>query len=60
MENNGYGYRRLREQYRCEHLADRGIGYGMQSYRIDGNNVLEMYNTINTVAEEIRQTPSPF
>ncbi|MEZ5008384.1 MAG: thiamine pyrophosphate-dependent enzyme [Chitinophagales bacterium] len=60
IENNGYGLSTpTSEQYRCEHLADRGIGYGMQSYRIDGNNVLEMYNTINTVAEEIRQNPEP-
>ncbi|MCB0503484.1 MAG: dehydrogenase, partial [Bacteroidetes bacterium] len=60
IENNGYGLSTpVSEQYRCEHLSDRGIGYGMRSYRIDGNNVLEVFNTINTVAEEIRHHPEP-
>jgi 2-oxoisovalerate dehydrogenase E1 component len=60
IENNGYGLSTpTKEQYRCEHLADRGIGYGMKSYRIDGNNVLEVYNLINKVAKSIRKKPEP-
>ena len=60
IENNGYGLSTpTSEQYRCEHLADRGKGYGMRSMIIDGNNVLEVYSTIKKIAEEIRKKPEP-
>jgi len=48
IENNGYGLSTpVREQFVCEHLADRAIGYGMRGMTIDGNNILEVYKTIN-------------
>ncbi|MEO0334339.1 MAG: thiamine pyrophosphate-dependent dehydrogenase E1 component subunit alpha, partial [Bacteroidota bacterium] len=60
IESNGYGLSTPNnEQYRCEKLADRGIGYGMRAMSIDGNNILEVYNTIKTVAAEIRSNPEP-
>ena len=60
IENNGYGLSTPAiEQYRCEKLADRGKGYGMRSMTIDGNNVVEVYQTIKKVAEEIRKNPEP-
>ncbi|MFK7773288.1 MAG: thiamine pyrophosphate-dependent enzyme [Saprospiraceae bacterium] len=60
IENNGYGLSTpVNEQYRCETLADRGKGYGMRSYTIDGNNVLEVYATIKKLAAEIRKNPEP-
>ena len=60
IENNGYGLSTpSREQYRCERLADRGAGYGMRAYTIDGNNILEVYTTVRRLAEEIRQQPEP-
>jgi 2-oxoisovalerate dehydrogenase E1 component len=60
IENNGYGLSTpVSEQYRCEHLADRGKGYGMRSMRIDGNNVLEVYQTIAKLAKELRKKPEP-
>ena len=60
IENNGYGLSTpVAEQYNCKQLADRGLGYGMRSMTIDGNNVLEVYNTINKVASEIRENPEP-
>jgi len=44
IENNGYGLSTpTSEQYNCEHLADRGQGYGMESHIIDGNNILEVF-----------------
>jgi 2-oxoisovalerate dehydrogenase E1 component len=47
IENNGYGLSTpIREQFICEHLADRAIGYGMKGITIDGNNILEVYNAI--------------
>lgn len=60
IENNGYGLSTpVNEQYRCESLAERGIGYGMQSLRIDGNNILEVYRTIRDLAISMRETPRP-
>ena len=60
IENNGYGLSTpVTEQYNCEKLSDRGLGYGMRSMTIDGNNVLEVYQTIRQVAEEIRMNPEP-
>ncbi|MEM7574543.1 MAG: dehydrogenase E1 component subunit alpha/beta [Bacteroidota bacterium] len=60
IENNGYGLSTpVSEQYNCASLADRGLGYGMRSYSIDGNNVLEVYRTIKELATEIREKPEP-
>lgn len=47
IENNGYGLSTpVNEQFVCKQLADRGIGYGMKSLTIDGNNLLEVYKTV--------------
>ena len=60
VENNGYGLSTpTNEQYRCASLADRGIGYGMRALSIDGNNMLEVYNTIRELAAEMRENPHP-
>jgi 2-oxoisovalerate dehydrogenase E1 component len=60
IENNGYGLSTpTNEQYRCKHLVDRALGYGMEGRRIDGNNILEVYHTIQELAEDIRQKPRP-
>lgn len=60
VENNGYGLSTpIKEQFCCENLADRGIGYGMRSLTIDGNNVLEVYSTLSQLAAEMRENPEP-
>lgn len=60
IENNGYGLSTpTNEQYRCERLVDRAKGYGMEGWRIDGNNILEVYHTINDIAQDIRRKPRP-
>ncbi len=60
IENNGYGLSTpTNEQYNCENLADRGVGYGMESHIIDGNNILEVYTKVSEIAESIRETPRP-
>lgn len=60
IENNGYGLSTpTNEQYNCEHLADRGLGYGMESHIIDGNNVLEVYSQISQLAKSMRENPRP-
>lgn len=60
IENNGYGLSTpTSEQYRCENLADRGKGYGMESHILDGNNILEVYKKVSALAESMRQNPRP-
>jgi len=60
IENNGYGLSTpVGDQYRCSQLADRGAGYGMRSLTIDGNNILEVYQTISQLAAEMRENPHP-
>lgn len=60
IENNGYGLSTpTNEQYRCENLADRGKGYGIESHIIDGNNILEVYTRVSALAESMRENPRP-
>jgi len=60
VENNGYGLSTpTNEQYNCAHISDKGIGYGMKSVRIDGNNIIEVYQTISKLAQELRINPEP-
>ena len=60
IENNGYGLSTpTNEQYRCENLADRAKGYGMESHIIDGNNILEVYKHVSQIAEDVRNNPRP-
>ncbi|TYB76330.1 alpha-ketoacid dehydrogenase subunit alpha/beta [Bizionia myxarmorum] len=60
VENNGYGLSTpTNEQYNCEHIADRALGYGMESHIIDGNNIIEVYTKMRDLAESVRQNPRP-
>ena len=60
IENNGYGLSTpTSEQYNCKNLADRGAGYGMESYTIDGNNILEVYNKVDELCQRMRKNPTP-
>lgn len=61
IENNGYGLSTpTTEQFKCIDLADKGIGYGIESKTINGNNILEVYDTVKNVARQIRRTNKPF
>jgi 2-oxoisovalerate dehydrogenase E1 component len=60
IENNGYGLSTpTNEQYRCENLADKGVGYGMESHIIDGNNILEVYTKLEALVASMRENPRP-
>ena len=61
IENNGYGLSTTPDQqYNCASLADRGIGYGMESLTIDGNDILNVYNTVTEIRESMLKNPRPF
>lgn len=60
IENNGYGLSTpTNEQYRCENLADKGIGYGIESHIVDGNNILEVFNLITELKSSMKENPRP-
>ena len=60
IENNGYGLSTpSNEQFRCKQFIDKGIGYGMEAIQVDGNNVLEVYDTVKRIAESMRKNPHP-
>jgi len=60
VENNGYGLSTpISEQFNCKHIADKAIGYGMESHIIDGNNILEVYQKISAIAKSVRKKPRP-
>ncbi len=61
IENNGYGLSTpVREQFRCENLADRAKGYGMEGVTIDGNNILTVMDTIKGVREYCIREQRPY
>jgi 2-oxoisovalerate dehydrogenase E1 component len=61
IENNGYGLSTpTDEQYRCISLADKAKGYGMDGVQIDGNNILNVYDTIKGVREYCIKSQKPY
>lgn len=61
IENNSWGLSTpSSEQFRCKQFVDKGIGYGMDAFQIDGNNVLEVISSVRQIANSIRETPRPF
>jgi 2-oxoisovalerate dehydrogenase E1 component len=60
VENNGYGLSTpSSEQFIFKNFVDKGIGYGIETELIEGNNVLEVYHKISQIAESIRKNPRP-
>jgi len=61
IENNGYGLSTpVNEQYRCISLVDKAKGYGMEGVMIDGNNILNVYDTIKGVREYCIKHQKPY
>jgi 2-oxoisovalerate dehydrogenase E1 component len=61
IENNGYGLSTpVNEQYRCESLVDKAKGYGIEGIRIDGNNILSVYDTIRGVRDYCIENQKPY
>lgn len=60
IENNGYGLSTpSNEQFKCRQFIDKGIGYGMEAYQVDGNNILDVHHKVNELAESMRKSPRP-
>jgi 2-oxoisovalerate dehydrogenase E1 component len=60
IENNGYGLSTpSNEQFRCKSFVDKAIGYGIEGVQVDGNNILEVYDTVRKLAVSLRKNPRP-
>ena len=60
IENNGYGLSTpSSEQFKFKSFVDKGPGYGIDAVSIDGNNILEVMNTITKAARQVRKSGKP-
>ena len=60
LENNLWAYSTpVRRQVPLENLADRAKAYGIDSYIVDGNNVMAVYNTAREAVERARAGEGP-
>jgi len=61
IENNGYALSTpVNEQYRCEALVEKARGYGIDGVKIDGNNILNVYDTIKGVKKYCLEYQRPY
>lgn len=50
------------QQFRCAQFIDKAAGYGIpaeDALRIEGNDILTVYQTVQSAAQSIRQNPRP-
>jgi TPP-dependent pyruvate/acetoin dehydrogenase alpha subunit len=60
LENNLWAYSTpVRKQVPLENLADRAKAYGMDSYIVDGNDVVAMYSTAREAVTRARAGEGP-
>jgi 2-oxoisovalerate dehydrogenase E1 component len=60
IENNGYGLSTpSNQQFKFKNFIDKGPGYGMEAYKVDGNNILEVYDMVKKLSESMRENPRP-
>jgi 2-oxoisovalerate dehydrogenase E1 component alpha subunit len=58
--NNGYAISTpTHEQYRGDGIAARGPGYGIASIRVDGNDVLAVYNAVSAARKYCLEESRP-
>ena len=61
IENNQWGLSTpSKEQFNCKQFIDKGIGYGMKTAQVDGNDILKVYEFIESVKLEQKKNPEPF
>jgi 2-oxoisovalerate dehydrogenase E1 component len=61
VENNGYALSTpTHEQFRCNRIADKAGGYGIEAVTIDGNNILTVIDTISGVREYCIEKQKPY
>ena len=58
MKNNKWGLSTpSKEQFNCKQFIDKGIGYGMKTEQVDGNDIKKGYECINRVKLSQKKNP---
>jgi len=61
IENNQWGLSTpSNQQFRCKQFIDKGIGYGMETLQVDGNNILEIYEAVKEIKAIQKINPKPY
>ena len=63
IESNHWGLSTPRsQQFRCDHFVDKAPGYGIpeeDAIRVNGNDVLAVYDAVSKAAASVRERPRP-
>jgi TPP-dependent pyruvate/acetoin dehydrogenase alpha subunit len=60
IENNQYAYSTPNHQeFVCERLSDRALGYGCNGFTVDGTNVELVFETCRNAVEQARSSGTP-
>ena len=60
VENNQWGLSTpSNEQFRCKQFIDKAVGYGMDATQVDGNNILDVMNAVQSIKSQISKKPRP-
>ncbi len=60
IDNNQFAYSTPNcNQFACERLADRAIGYGIPGVRVDGTRVLDVYRAVGEGLDRARRGEGP-
>ena len=61
IENNQWGLSTpSKEQFNCKQFIDKGIGYGMKTEQVDGNDIQKVYECINRVKQSQKKILNHF
>ncbi len=61
IENNQWGLSTpSTEQFKCKQFIDKCVGYGIEGVQIDGNNILEVLETVKNIKADISENPRPY
>lgn len=59
-ENNQYGMSgNVKDMVKAENISDRAIAYGFTGVTVDGNDLIEMMNTVHVAVEKARAGNGP-
>lgn len=61
IENNQWGLSTpSNEQFAFKSFVYKAIGYGIKGKSVDGNNILEVYNAVKQIRQEMKEDMIPF
>ena len=61
IENNQWGLSTpSKEQFNCKQFIDKGIGYGMKTKQVDGNDLQKVHQCISDVKNAQKKTQEPY